>query len=258
MSEQLELLDDLDRLEQMARDGIAGVPPPNFLAAFVRFQRAMRQWKQETLAQFAGVSLATVQRIERGMPVSTDSLNRVAMALGYQPGDFTEPRVPLNRVEFTNRLNESLKRFEGLRPVSVRPLRTMTQVADLLRAETLILHGEQLGEEYQDDFAELRELLDCYAFVLDDKIKIKGERLRRRDIYQSVIEAIRRIEKRARATTLVGIYTAETDCRWLPKARVVLLAFFSKLTDPGAVKRPILLAPKRVELLPAIRDWLLQ
>jgi hypothetical protein len=104
----------------------------------------------------------------------------------------------------------------------------------------------------------LREVMGCYAFVLDNKIKIKVERPRRRQIYQSVMEAIQRIEKRGRATTLVGIYTAETDCRWLPKARVALLAFFSKLTDPGAVKRPILLAPKRVELLPAIRDWLLQ
>jgi transcriptional regulator with XRE-family HTH domain len=258
MSEQLNPLDDPDHMEQMARDGVAGVPPPCFLAAFVRFQRALRQWKQETLAHFARVSLSTIQRIERGMPVSTESLDRVAVALGYEPGDFTEPRVPLNRVELANRLNESLARFEGLQPVPVRPLRTMIQVANLLRAETLILHGEQLGEAYQDDLADLREVMGCYAFVLDNKIKIKVERPRRRQIYQSVMEAIQRIEKRGRATTLVGIYTAETDCRWLPKARVALLAFFSKLTDPGAVKRPILLAPKRVELLPAIRDWLLQ
>ena len=88
------------------------------------------------------------------MPVSTEGLNRVALALGYEPGDFTEPRVPLNGVEFANRLDESLKRFEGLRPVSVRPLRTMTPVADILRAKTLILHCEQLGEEYQDALAE--------------------------------------------------------------------------------------------------------
>jgi transcriptional regulator with XRE-family HTH domain len=256
MSVQLDLLDDLDQVEQMARDGIAGVPPPNFLAAFVRFQRAMRQWKQETLAHFAKVSLATVQRIERGMPVSTESLNRVALALGYEPGDFTEPRVPLSRVESAERLNEMLKRFEGLQPVSVRPLRTMTQVADLLRAETLILYGDQLGEEYQDDLAELHELMDCYAFVLDDKIRIKGERIRRRQTYHLVLKEIRHIEKMGRATTLVGIYTADTDCRWLPKARVALLAFFPKLTDPGAVKRQVLLAPKRVELIPALRDWL--
>jgi hypothetical protein len=39
MSEQLNPLDDPDHMEQMARDGVAGVPPPCFLAAFVRFQR---------------------------------------------------------------------------------------------------------------------------------------------------------------------------------------------------------------------------
>ncbi len=256
MSVQLDFLDDLDHLEQMARDGIPGVPPPNFLAAFVRFQRDLRQWKQEALAHFARVSLSTVQRIERGMPASPASLHRVAMALGYEPGDFTEPRVPLSREECATQLNEWLARFEGLQPVPVRPLRTMIQVANLLRAETLILHGEQLGKSHQDDLADLRGVMDCFAFVLDEKIKIKGERLRRRQIYQSVMEAIQRIEKRGRATTLVGIYAAETDCRWLPKATVGLLAFFSKATDPGAVKRPVLLAPKRIAVMPALRDWL--
>lgn len=45
--------------------GVAQVPSPEMIAFFVRFVRALRQWKKSTLASFAGVSLSTVERVER-------------------------------------------------------------------------------------------------------------------------------------------------------------------------------------------------
>ena len=91
-----ETAEDWIEFDRLAREGISCVPPPKFLAAFVRLQRGILDWKQDTLASFAGVSLSTVQRIEGGERVRLQNLDKVAVALGYKPGDFTEPRVPLS------------------------------------------------------------------------------------------------------------------------------------------------------------------
>jgi DNA-binding XRE family transcriptional regulator len=62
------------------------VPTPNIIAFHVRSWRQMRNWKRTTLADFARVSLSTVERIERAEKVSDENLDRVAQALGFQKG----------------------------------------------------------------------------------------------------------------------------------------------------------------------------
>ena len=76
-----EDMTDLSDWEEMAEQGVACVPPPKVIADFVRWSRQVLQWKKETLASFASVSLSTVERIERGERVSSESLDRVAAAL---------------------------------------------------------------------------------------------------------------------------------------------------------------------------------
>jgi len=54
------------------------------LADIIRQARAARAWPQEQLAEAAGVSLRTVQRVERGAPCAKDTLQALAAALGIE------------------------------------------------------------------------------------------------------------------------------------------------------------------------------
>jgi len=58
---------------------------PKLLAEFTKFQRAVLGWKQETFASFAGVSLSTIERVERGEKVRNESLDKIAETIGYKP-----------------------------------------------------------------------------------------------------------------------------------------------------------------------------
>lgn len=80
-------------MDHLAREGIAGVPAPGTIAFFVRLQCGIMGWKKETLAGFARVSLSTIERIEHGEAVSTESLDRVAEVLRQPPAAFTAPCV---------------------------------------------------------------------------------------------------------------------------------------------------------------------
>lgn len=56
------------------------------LANIIREARAARAWPQEQLAEAAGVSLRTVQRVERGAPCAKETLQALAAALGLETG----------------------------------------------------------------------------------------------------------------------------------------------------------------------------
>lgn len=56
------------------------------LAEIIRQARAARAWPQEQLAEAAGVSLRTVQRVERGAPCAKETLQALAAALGLETG----------------------------------------------------------------------------------------------------------------------------------------------------------------------------
>jgi transcriptional regulator with XRE-family HTH domain len=154
------------QLDRRARTGIPWVPPGDMVAEIVRFHRAILGWKQDTLASFAGISLSSIERIERGDPVSATSLDRVAIALGAKPGTFTEPRLPFTSDQFQDIQQESLAPFSNTVPVTVRPLRTQPQVSALARAHLYLIDGSRLGEAYTADMAELSEVLDFVSFVL--------------------------------------------------------------------------------------------
>jgi transcriptional regulator with XRE-family HTH domain len=51
------------------------------LADIIRQARAERAWPQEQLAEIAGVSLRTVQRVEQGAPCAPETLKALAAAL---------------------------------------------------------------------------------------------------------------------------------------------------------------------------------
>jgi transcriptional regulator with XRE-family HTH domain len=93
-----ELLDAITCLPQRRSD-VPTPPPIELVALMVRWNRSLRQWKASTLADFAQVSVSSVERIERGEKVTDEVLDKIALAFGYNTGHFTKPRIPLSEDE---------------------------------------------------------------------------------------------------------------------------------------------------------------
>ena len=84
----------------------------------VRRLRLSKSWSQEKLADEAGVSLRTVQRVEADGVAAHRSCRAIAMALGIQPGEMrrlTEPRLPAAKPMSKSLVIESPWRFAALR-----------------------------------------------------------------------------------------------------------------------------------------------
>ena len=60
--------------------------PPDSFAARLKQAMAMRNLKQETLAEAAGVSQNTIHKLTSGKAQSTRKLIEIAAALGVSPG----------------------------------------------------------------------------------------------------------------------------------------------------------------------------
>jgi DNA-binding XRE family transcriptional regulator len=211
------------------------IPSPQEIASMVNSWRRLRSWKQETLAQFAAVSLSTIERIERGEVVSIESLDRVAVALGFKEGDFHRPRT---RRSFDEAMLETMKFFEGTVAVPCAPLKTQPQAVALLNCHAYLIDDGRCSPDADEAVAILRENLGFYSFVLSE-LADPVKPVKRRDIYTSLLADVQAVERRG-YTALHATYEANSQ---LGPITVALIAFFPKLTDPGAAKREFLFAP---------------
>ena len=107
----------------------------------------MWQWTQETLAEFSGVSLSVVERVERGVKASDESYRRIAQALGWHAEAFLEPR---ERLSFQEALLATTLWFSKHYVVPVRPLKTQPQIAELAA------RGDQFAGRQAEDI-DLRD-----------------------------------------------------------------------------------------------------
>jgi transcriptional regulator with XRE-family HTH domain len=65
---------------------------PSELAVCIKLFREMRQWSQEQLAEIAGLSVRTVQRVEQSLSASLDTRRALAGAFGCEDIDaFNKP-----------------------------------------------------------------------------------------------------------------------------------------------------------------------
>ncbi|WP_043343330.1 helix-turn-helix domain-containing protein [Belnapia moabensis] len=247
-----QMLAEVADLGKMAREGIPHVPTPMTIAFFVRLQRELREWKQSELCCRADISLSTLERVERGQAVSPDNLRRIAIALGQAQDAFTEPRIPSTAEEALCRLEEKVKPFEDTVEVSVRPLRGHRQIAELAQADMSLLDAGRLDESFGEDLVQLREWLDLTGFLLaaeaeDSFVDLDlAEPAKRRQLYTGALDCVQRIERRGGAIALAGTYVAETGLPPMPKAKVAVVVFFHRKSDPGAAKRRTLYAPSHI------------
>lgn len=222
---------------------------PKTLGAYVKLQRGQLRWKRGLLASIAGVSLSTIERVERGDPVRPAALERIAIALGLEGDTFTRPRRQLTEAEQATWLQRTFGWMKTHVPVPVAPLRHERQIRALAATQFMIFDSD-LGDDAADDLAELREWLDLTGFIrgtADGTFSPPPEPgFRMRSLYTDVFEHAHGMERRHRAVCLVGIYQVETDLPLLPEAEVGILALRSKRRNPAAAKIGQLFAERRI------------
>ncbi len=211
------------------------IPSPQEIAALVTAWRRSRNWKQETLAQFAAVSLSTVERIERGEVVSTETLDRVAVALDFKEGDFHRPR-PGRCIDES--LLQTMRFFEGKMGVPCVPLKTQPQAATLLNCNAYLVDDGRCTPDAAEAIASLRENLGFYRSALHDPMGL-DEPVKKREIYTSLLADVQAVERRGHMALHA---TYDADSRF-GRVKVAVIAFFPKLTDPGAAKREVVFVP---------------
>lgn len=233
-------------------------PDRNAIAFCVAWSREMKQLSIEALASIARVSPSSIERIERSERVREDTLRKVAVAVSQDEDAFTAERIPLSQDEVDQALKAWVATYERTTKVPVGHFTKQRQVRELSRCDGALIHSSNLCEDAQSLVEGLREWIDLAGFIRatqEHDVFINKEPFRRmREFNRDVLDVVREIERVGRATALTGCYDAEglyldpvnaTSCT-MP-IKVGLVAFFPKETDPCAIKRPFLWAPKQIE-----------
>ena len=71
----------------------------------VRKLRLKRAWSQEQLAQFSGLNIRTIQRIERGQKAGLESLKSLAAVFEIELEDLQEEKNMLNSEKYSEEEN---------------------------------------------------------------------------------------------------------------------------------------------------------
>lgn len=236
----------LNRIAEQCQKDTSGpgemvVPSPELIAFNVRCVRVLRQLKVSSLASMADVSVSTIERVERAERVSAEALDKIAVALGQQPGYYTAPRRRKSSEEATAEMMET---YGHAVEVEVRPLRTHLQVRELGCCHACLIHRPDLGREFDEDIDALREWLDLASFILDDFTDggRDGEG-RRRELYNSTLQAVRVLERRG-VTVLAG--TMLDPEVGMSDWKVAVLSITPRAIDPGASKRRVIWVDRRL------------
>jgi transcriptional regulator with XRE-family HTH domain len=216
-------------------------PTPEEIGDLVRRVRKMMGWKMETLADFAQVSLSSVERVERGVKASEEVYRRLALALHFQPDDFIRPRRVASVEEA---VEKALKFFEGRVIVPAERLCRRPQLARLLDAHVMLVDDGRCDDATRATIPALREWLGFGSFALgmSQDPNLPNENLTRDErnkILDDILAEVAKIEYRG-FTALMTVYDA--DMPLMGKQPLGVIAFFPKLTDPAASKRSFLVA----------------
>lgn len=111
-------------LDAMPPDTTSSPPPPasglHLDSARLRALRSARQWSQEQLAELSGLNLRTIQRLEAGAKVSTESLRALA-AVFEVPADSLLVRPPSPSRPALDAMRDGVVRGLDFRGTTSRP-----------------------------------------------------------------------------------------------------------------------------------------
>jgi DNA-binding Xre family transcriptional regulator len=221
--------------------GPVAAPTPEEIAGVVRVHRRLRGWKVSVLAEMAGVSVSTIERVERGEAVTTDTLDSIAQALGFQAGDFWRPRQMRTPEEA---LTWTLRFFDRQMIVPCRVFASVSDAKAAIAAVAtyVVVQGPgQPDARTEELVAVLRETLGLMSFATSDILEPKL-RIRPRQAQRDVLAAVEAVARRG-YTPLLATYEAATP--W-GRGPIAAISFHPRLTDPGAPKRRELIVPAAI------------
>lgn len=140
---------------------------PDELAAFVKLYRQLHQWSQEQLADLSGLSVRTVQRVERGDPSDLDTRRAIARAFEFSDIDMLNKPFSIPTDEELKATKEKFER-ENI-TLKALPLTSGKQLAKLAETNSMDLStsGFEMSREADETFAMLVDYLRDYRDCAD-------------------------------------------------------------------------------------------
>lgn len=141
---------------------------PAEIALIARMIRTNKGLTQETLAEIAGITTRSIQRLEKGEQTSPDIRRAVARALEIADLDF------FNRVHdmasYARAVEEEEKCAKNMLTLPVTVLKSGKELAEV--AERMTMHSanlpEDIAQEAREEMAELLDYLRDYGDIHED------------------------------------------------------------------------------------------
>lgn len=141
---------------------------PEELAKLIIDSRGQRGWSQETLAEIAGVSVRTVQRVEKAELSNLNTRRALAKALDWEDIDVFNKPWPLPNEK---KIREEEKRLSEISTLvsletglSGRKLRTLIEGTQAMSVHEYT----ELHSEASEVFAELQDYMRDYLDIFSD------------------------------------------------------------------------------------------
>ena len=116
------------------------------LASIICQFRELRQWSQETLAELSGLSVRTIQRVEKGEPSDVDTRRALASAFEIEDPDlFNKPYVIPTPDEW-KKLREEFEREHVTLDTVVAT--TGKELAHLFETSTMDMSNPEIGRAH--------------------------------------------------------------------------------------------------------------
>lgn len=153
---------------------------PAELAVVVRTFREIHTWSQEQLAEIAGISVRTVQRVEEGQPASLDSRRSLAAAFGFEDIDaFNKPYA----IPTPEQMAAQKERFDKENvTLKVERVETGKQLARLTSSchASLFTEAIDLSRKAEELLAQVSDYCRDYAdsaelYSASDKLEVYDE-----------------------------------------------------------------------------------
>lgn len=198
---------------------------PAELAVFVKFSRQQRKWSQEQLADLSGLSVRTVQRVERGLLSDIDTRRAIARALEFDDIDTLNKPFSIPTDEEQRAAQEKYERENVT--LAALPLTTGKQLARLAEANTMDLSmpAFEMSRAADEEFAALldylREYRDCAEMYSEvQKFEVYDEMQSHIDALKamgaSLCYAVRKLQVK------IG---SDPEAKFLPMTALYVVAF---------------------------------
>ncbi|ABE46906.1 helix-turn-helix domain-containing protein [Polaromonas sp. JS666] len=195
------------------------------LAAFIKAYRQVHRWSQEQLADIAGLSVRTIQRVEQGAVAGLDTRRAIAKAFEFDDIDALDKPVVIPNDAEMKALKEKFERENVT--LEAKLLTTGRDLARLVEMHSTDLStpGFEMGRTADEEFAELIDYFRDYRDCADMYSEV--QKLEVYDDMQAHIDALKNLGVSvcyAVRKLLLKIGT-ESDSKPMPVAALYLVTF---------------------------------